>query len=95
MSKSEYKYYWFIVSTRTFYYSDTSTDINKDPDEYLALLLFVDLFNHAGNEYKVVFSTEAYNFTAKTKIAVGKEIYTSYSAYSNDFLLVEYRFVLE
>jgi len=95
LSKSEYAYYWFVVGTRTFYYSDPDTEADEDPEECLALLPFVDLFNHASDGCEVVFSTEAYKFTAKKEIHTGQEIFTSYGAHSNDFLLTEYGFVLE
>lgn len=93
--RDEFEYFWFLVNTRTFYYTDQASDEVKDPNECLAMMPFADYFNHASSACKVTFSTEGYHFTAQHKIKRGEEIFISYGQHSNDFLLAEYGFTLE
>lgn len=91
-----YLYNWFIVGTRTFYFP--SPDMEKgeslDPDECLALVPFADYFNHADAGCEVILSPTGYQICADRQIRKGNEIFFSYGNHSNDFLLVEYGFIL-
>lgn len=95
LSYASYLYYWFIVSTRTFYY--TSPKIKTPVDHYdcLALAPFADCFNHADVASSVTFSTSGYEVCTDRRIEKGGEIYISYGNHSNDFLLAEYGFILD
>jgi hypothetical protein len=90
-----YLYNWLLVGTRTFYF--TSPKIKKKPlirDDCLALIPLADLFNHADVGCEVTFSPSGYKICADRDIEMGEEVYISYGSHSNDFLLVEYGFIL-
>lgn len=93
MPKKDYLYSWFLVGTRSFYYEIQET-LSYPWHDRLALLPVADMFNHASAGCVVAFSTEAYDITADREYQKGEEVYTSYGAHSNDFLLTEYGFVL-
>ena len=63
-------------------------------DDCLALVPLADLFNHAAEGCEVSFSPAAYTVNAHRRIEEGEEVCISYGAHSNDFLLVEYGFVM-
>jgi len=96
ISYSVYIYNWFIVSTRTFYYTSPKIKIKKpiNRDDCLALSPFADLFNHADLGCEVTFSPYGYKISADRDIEMEEEIYISYGNHTNDFLLVEYGFIL-
>lgn len=98
LAYDHYLYNWLLVSTRTFYF--TSPKIKNKPkplsrDDCLALIPLADLFNHADVGCEVTFSPSGYSISADEDIAAGQEVYISYGHHSNDFLLVEYGFILE
>ena len=92
-----YLYNWLRVGTRTFYYTSFVKRAKKPlhRDECLALVPVADYFNHADVGCKVSFSPSGYQFSADRQIEKGEEIFSSYGHHSNDFLLVEYGFVID
>lgn len=95
LSYDHYAYNWLLVSTRTFFF--TSPKIKRKPlvrDDCLALIPLADLFNHAAVGCDVSYSPLAYSITANRDVKAGEEVYISYGNHSNDFLLVEYGFIL-
>lgn len=97
LSFNIYSHHWLLVSTRTFYYTppDMKPDEVPDSDECLALVPFGDYFNHSDNGCKASYSASGYEICAYEPIEKGQELYISYGNHSNDFLLVEYGFILE
>ncbi|OAR02762.1 hypothetical protein LLEC1_06616 [Akanthomyces lecanii] len=93
MAQQDYLHSWFLVGTRSFYY-ETQETLSYPWLDRLALLPVADMFNHSSAGCVVTFSTEAYDITADREYQEGEEVYTSYGAHSNDFLLAEYGFVL-
>ncbi|KAK4192596.1 ribosomal lysine N-methyltransferase set11 [Podospora australis] len=94
ITKDDYKYHWLLVNTRTFYHVNPRTA--KRPDEdHMVLLPVADLFNHADHGCEFAWSGGSCTFTANRDYAEGEEVYFSYGHHSNDFLLVEYGFVLD
>lgn len=91
----DFIYSWFVVGTRTFYYTPPESDEQRDAEECLALVPFADYFNHSPKGCKVSFSPACYNFTAVSNLEKGEEVFISYGSHNNDFLLVEYGFYLE
>jgi hypothetical protein len=91
-----YLYHWFIVSTRTFYYTSPKIKTKKplNRDDCLALLPFADYFNHADAGSEVSFSPSGYKICTDRRVKKGDEIFISYGNHSNDFLLTEYGFIL-
>lgn len=97
LSRTSYKrfeYVWFIVGTRTFYYTHPGSDGKRNPDECLALVPIADYFNHADVGCIVNYSPTSYTFSTDRKIEKGEEVFISYGHHSNDFLLAEYGFCL-
>jgi len=90
-----YIYHWFIISTRTFYYTSSKVKKRLNRDDCLALAPFADYFNHADVGSEVIFSPSGYNICTNRHIQKGEEIYISYGNHSNDFLLAEYGFILD
>ena len=96
-------YNWFLVSTRTFYYTVPAPKGKKkaknepplDHDDCISLAPFADCFNHTSNgTCSVTFSPTGYVLTTSSAIKKGDEMFISYGNHSNDFLLAEYGFIL-
>ena len=83
-----------IVNTRSFYYEDMKNRKAVDPEDCMALCPFADYFNHSDRGCRVTFGMDAYTVEADKTYEVGQELLTSYGNHSNDFLLVEYGFIL-
>lgn len=74
-------------------------------DDHMCLCPFGDYFNHqdqggsGGADSRlpcdVTFSSEGFTITARRDYNPGEEVFVSYGAHSNDFLLVEYGFVMD
>lgn len=90
----DFEYDWFIVGTRTFYYTYPDAGDDLDPDECLALLPIADYFNHADVGCTVNFSSNLYTFSTNQRFTKDEQIFISYGNHTNDFLLAEYGFCL-
>jgi hypothetical protein len=98
LTRSEYLYTWLLTNTRTFYHS-TPTTAKLPRDDRMALQPIADLFNHAADPdgrgtCEVAFTPAGFDVTAERAYAEGDEVCICYGKHSNDFLLVEYGFVL-
>ncbi|MDA4133584.1 MAG: SET domain-containing protein-lysine N-methyltransferase, partial [Thaumarchaeota archaeon] len=90
-----YTYAWLLVNTRTFYHVTPRTE--KLPrDDHMVLQPVADLFNHAAGEgtCAVSFDGDGFTVSATCDLPAGVEVYICYGGHSNDFLLLEYGFVL-
>lgn len=98
-----YTHNWLLVNSRCFYWDYPTASKGRKPakrrrdlppDECMALCPFADYFNHA--DHGCDFHSDATGcwITADRDYNSGEELYVSYGAHSNDFLLVEYGFVL-
>ncbi|KAF9892501.1 hypothetical protein FE257_001610 [Aspergillus nanangensis] len=88
-------YHWLVVNSRSFYYVPPGTE-EGDWNDAVSLVPWADYFNHADDaDCLVKYADEKYTFTATRRYEKGEEIYMSYGAHSNDFLLVEYGFYLD
>lgn len=95
ISRSHYIYAWLLVNSRTFYYETTRTAAYPWIDR-LAQLPVADLFNHSAVPgCKVSFSAKGYEVVAIDDFGAGQEMSISYGDHSNDYLLVEYGFVMQ
>ena len=90
-----YTYFWLIVNTRSFYYVRPGIKIKPPRDNCMALCPFIDYFNHADQGCIVDFNDEGFFVTSDRAYEPGEEIFTSYGGHSNDFLMMEYGFVLD
>ncbi|KAH7057130.1 hypothetical protein B0J12DRAFT_568496 [Macrophomina phaseolina] len=99
-----YVYYWMVVNTRTFYWDyPTTSRTGKQQvkrrklaaDDCMALCPFMEYFNHADEGCTVDHDLKGFTVTCNREYKPGEEVFFSYGPHSNDFLLVEYGFVLE
>ncbi|KAK0749578.1 hypothetical protein B0T18DRAFT_437070 [Schizothecium vesticola] len=96
ITRIDYLYHWLLVNTRTFYHDlSWSTSTRLPAGDRMALQPVADLFNHADAGCGVAFDEEQFIISADRDYDEGEELFISYGAHGNDFLLVEYGFVLE
>lgn len=94
-TRDEYMHAWLLVNTRTFYFVTPKTE-RLPKEDHMALQPVADLFNHTDkNGCHVAFDhTESFTFRTTRAYEKGDEVHISYGSHSNDFLLVEYGFIL-
>jgi hypothetical protein len=105
ISKDLFTYTWLIVNTRTFYweYPDLPNSHPRLPkkrkqltaDDCYAMCPFMDYFNHSDIGCDPQSDNKGYSVTADREYKAGEEVFVSYGTHTNDFLLVEYGFILE
>lgn len=94
LDKKSFLHKWLIVNTRTFYWTVPGAKKLPIPDDCMALNPFADYFNHADEGCKVEYGPMGFKIFADRVYEKDEEIYISYGSHSNDFLLVEYGFIL-
>ncbi|KAI9833281.1 MAG: hypothetical protein M1819_003675 [Sarea resinae] len=95
LEREDFVYHWLMANTRTFYY--VAPGLRKKPprpEDCMALCPFADYFNHTDSGCPVTFDNKGFTVTSDKKYEVGEEVYVSYGNHSNDFLMVEYGFIL-
>ncbi|KAL2269552.1 hypothetical protein VTJ83DRAFT_1736 [Remersonia thermophila] len=100
LTRDEYLYFWLLVNTRTFYHETPRTKQRLPHDDRMALQPVADLFNHADEPgCDVAFGAPGGGFEVTVgegrAFQPGDELCICYGRHSNDFLLVEYGFVLQ
>jgi hypothetical protein len=105
VSKDLFTYTWLIVNTRTFYwdYPDLSGAHPRLPkkrgqltaDDCYAMCPFMDYFNHSDVGCDPQSDSKGYSVSADRDYKAGEEVFVSYGPHTNDFLLVEYGFILD
>jgi hypothetical protein len=105
ITKSLFTYVWLIVNTRTFYwnYPDLPNSHPRLPkrrtkltgDDCYAMCPFMDYFNHSDVGCDPEVDAKGYSVTADRAYKAGEEVFVSYGAHTNDFLLAEYGFILD
>lgn len=99
ITRTNYLYHWLLVNTRTFYHESSARGAAAarllPAGDRMALQPVADLFNHADAGCGVQFDEERFTIEADRDYEEGEEVYISYGAHGNDFLLAEYGFVLE
>ncbi|KAL7947781.1 SET domain-containing protein [Trichoderma barbatum] len=94
VQKDDYLYSWLLINTRTFYYTNRSTD-KLPKEDHMALQPVADLFNHTPEGYCVATYTDKFFiFTTTRAHQPGEEVFIRYGPHANDKLLVEYGFTL-
>ncbi|KAK4239341.1 ribosomal lysine N-methyltransferase set11 [Achaetomium macrosporum] len=91
--QEDFLYFWLLANTRTFYH-ESAQNAGLPKDDRMVLQPVADLFNHADTGCEVAFTPDGFTITADREYAKGDEVYICYGKHSNDFLLVEYGFVL-
>ncbi|TGO40946.1 hypothetical protein BHYA_0029g00560 [Botrytis hyacinthi] len=95
----EFMYNYSIINSRTFYYLSPTIKSSKpqpSKENRLALNPFADYINHSSEPtVDATLSRAGYTLTASQPIKQGSEVHISYGSHNNDFLLVEYGFILE
>ncbi|KAK4151913.1 ribosomal lysine N-methyltransferase set11 [Chaetomidium leptoderma] len=94
ITRQEYLHFWLLTNTRTFYHETRRTAATLARDDRMVLQPVADLFNHADAGCEVAFGAASFTVTADRAYAEGEEVYICYGQHANDFLLVEYGFVL-
>lgn len=94
-TRDEYLHAWLLVNTRTFYFVTPKTE-KLPKEDHMALQPVADLFNHTdrGGCHVAFDHAESFSFRTTRAYEKGDEVHISYGSHSNDFLLVEYGFVL-
>ncbi|KAF2856499.1 SET domain-containing protein [Plenodomus tracheiphilus IPT5] len=105
IDKDLFTYIWLVVNTRTFYwdYPDLSNAHPRLPkrrnkltsDDCYAMCPFMDYFNHSDVGCESQHDAKGYSVTADREYKAGDEVFVSYGPHTNDFLLVEYGFILD
>jgi hypothetical protein len=105
ITKSLYTYTWLIVNTRTFYweYPDLPNAHPRLPkrrakltaDDCYCMCPLIDYFNHSDNGCHPQHDSQGYSVTADRSYSAGEEVFVTYGPHTNDFLLVEYGFILD
>lgn len=105
ISKGLFTYTWLIVNTRTFYweYPDLPNSHPRLPrkrkqltsDDCYAMCPFMDYFNHSDVGCDPQADKNGYSVAADRDYKAGEEVFISYGSHANDFLLVEYGFILD
>ena len=100
-----YTYTWLIVNTRTFYwdYPDLPNSHPRLPkrrakltaDDCYCMCPFIDYFNHSDVGCDPQHDAKGYSVTADREYKAGDEVFVTYGSHTNDFLLVEYGFILD
>lgn len=93
ITKDDFLYAWLLVNTRTFYYTDKSTK-GRPTEDHMILQPVADLLNHSAHGCSLSFEGNEFTVTTVRDHEPGEEIFISYGSHSNDFLLVQYGFVL-
>ncbi|AEO65160.1 b3621fe5-76f2-4528-af2b-83d8d1ad461d [Thermothielavioides terrestris] len=95
LAPDAFRHAWLLTNTRTFYH-ETARTARLPHDDRMVLQPVADLFNHAADGgCEVAFTPASFAITADRAYAEGEEVLICYGRHSNDFLLVEYGFVLE
>ncbi|KAJ4259675.1 hypothetical protein NW762_007605 [Fusarium torreyae] len=94
LTREDYLYTWVLINTRTFYNSMPKMKGYAHADR-LVCMPTADLFNHADQGCKLVYSALGYSVQSDRVYRQGEEVYVSYGPHSNDFLLTEYGFILD
>jgi hypothetical protein len=100
VTQADFLYAWLLVNTRTFYH-ETRRTARLSRDDRMVLQPVADLFNHTSGDDRdgsdgceVAFTPAGFSITADRVYAPGEEVCICYGRHSDDFLLVEYGFVL-
>lgn len=95
-SREQYLYHWLLVNTRTFYFVTPKDEKKLPKEDHMALQPVADLFNHTdkGGCHVSFDHADSFSFRTTRAYVKGEEVHISYGSHSNDFLLVEYGFVL-
>lgn len=103
---SQFQHFWLIVNTRCFHWgfnrwppkrrSKRRKPGAKLPvDDQMTLCPFADYFNHSCSSNATFVGTDgACMVWADVDIDKGEEVLFTYGSYDNDYLMVEYGFIL-
>ncbi|KAI9677829.1 MAG: hypothetical protein M1822_008141 [Bathelium mastoideum] len=100
--RETFTYCWLLVNTRCFYWdypflpkhSQKRRKLSQEPQECMAMCPFIDCFNHGSRGCEVNFTQKGYTVTCDRDYAVGEQLFISYGSFDNDFLLIDYGFLL-
>ncbi|OLN86090.1 Ribosomal lysine N-methyltransferase set11 [Colletotrichum chlorophyti] len=88
-----YLHAWLLVNSRTFYHVTPKTK-SRPKEDHMALQPVADLLNHAPRGCNVAFDARSFTIKTDRPYTEGEEMHICYGRHSNDFLLVEYGFLM-
>ncbi|CAI6335788.1 unnamed protein product [Periconia digitata] len=105
ITRSTFTYHWITTNTRVFYWLypnlpahsprlPKKSRANLTADDCYAMCPFMDYFNHASTGCIPTSDAKGYSVHADRDYKAGEEVCVTYGPHSNDFLLVEYGFIL-
>lgn len=62
-SFEEYRYYWLVVNSRSFYWEFPGEKLPESHDDRMVLVPWADYFNHSDHGCNVSFDKDGYTFT--------------------------------
>ncbi|KOS23266.1 Ribosomal N-lysine methyltransferase set11 [Escovopsis weberi] len=93
--QQEFQHAWMLVNSRSFLDGTPETD-NYPWEDRLALVPVADLFNHSEAGSRVQATSEGgYLVTTDKAYKKGEEVFITYGSHPNDYMLVEYGFILD
>jgi len=99
-SETAFKLAWAQLNTRTVYLNDQWHDVgksesNNDSTLNWALAPFLDQFNHHHDAKTVIHDdSDKFAIQVEKKHAKGEQLFISYGEHPDDFLLLEYGFII-
>jgi hypothetical protein len=102
IKEQSFKYYWMLVNSRCYYWDFAQSRKRKrgeekivSVDECMALCPFADYFNHGSTGCTFNSTKAGCVITTHKAYQPGEEITLPYGTHNNDYLLVEYGFLLD
>ena len=101
----DFRYHWLVVNTRCFFWEHAkpkpirsrkrARHVSRSGDDCMALTPFADYFNHSDGGCTFDSTRTGCFITADRDYAEAEEVTMNYGGHSNDFLLVEYGFLMD
>jgi hypothetical protein len=102
IKEQTFKYYWMLVNSRCYYWDFAQSRKRKrgeekivSVDECMALCPFADYFNHGSSGCTFNSTKAGCVITTHRAYEPEEEITLPYGTHNNDYLLVEYGFLLD
>ncbi|KAK9458278.1 hypothetical protein V1511DRAFT_492212 [Dipodascopsis uninucleata] len=93
LNKSQFLWAWLCVNTRCLYFYMSEA---RTPDDCMTMAPYIDFLNHSDESHsKIGVEDNYFHLIATKEYKVGDEVFLSYGAHTNSFLLCEYGFTME
>lgn len=93
VTKELFLWVWMCINSRCLYMELAET---KDKSDNFTLAPYVDFLNHSDSDHcKLVIDGRGFHVVTTSSYEPGDQLFLSYGAHANGFLLCEYGFILE